>query len=85
MDKSGLWANFSHLEGDAWINDDCDALWGTDTTGLTKTSANMVENFGSLRFGAPCITCLGDGTVFVAFWCTEDYVSNIRWFKLRVD
>jgi hypothetical protein len=44
----------------------------------------MVENFQVLRFGAPCITALPDGTLFVAFWGYEDCVSNIRWFKLRI-
>ena len=26
----------------------------------------------------------GDGTVFVAFWCYEECISVIRWFKLAV-
>jgi hypothetical protein len=85
MDETGLWANLSHLEGDAWVNDACAPLWGARTTGLTSTSDNMVENFHVLRFGAPCITQLHDGTIFVAFWCYEDCVCNIRWFKLKID
>ncbi len=84
MDESGLWANVSHLEGDEWVNDCCAPLWGVQTPGLTQTSANMVDNFAALRFGAPCITALPDGTIFVAFWCYEDCVSVIRWFKLQV-
>ena len=84
-DQPGLWANLSHLEGDDWVNDSCLGLWGTGSSDLTGASENMVENFQVLRFGAPCITALPDGTLFVAFWGYEDCVSNIRWFKLRIN
>jgi hypothetical protein len=85
MDKLGLWANLSHLEGERWVNDLETPLWGNQTVGLTSTSENMSHNFNVLRFGAPCMTHLSDGTVFVAFWCYEDCVSNVRWFKLKVE
>lgn len=84
IDEPGLWANLSHLEGDAWVNDSCRGLWGTAASGLTGASENMAENFQVLRFGAPCITALPDGILFVAFWAYEDCVSNIRWLKLRI-
>jgi hypothetical protein len=85
MDEPGLWANLSHLEGDAWVNDTSAPLWGARSAGLTGASQNMSENFQVLRFGAPCITRLQDGTIFTAFWCYEECVSNIRWFKLKVE
>lgn len=85
MDEPGLWANLSHLEDDEWVNDSCEPLWGARTAGLTGTSGNTVQDFQVLRFGAPCITRLPDGTIFVAFWCYEDCVSNIRWFKVQID
>ena len=85
MDKAGLWANLSHIEGDDWVNDGCEPLWGAEVAGLTASSGNMAQNFNVLRFGAPCVTRLPDGILFVAFWCYEDCVSNIRWFKLRVE
>ena len=44
----------------------------------------MAHNFNALKFGAPCITRLADGTVFVAFWCYENCISVIRWFKFNV-
>jgi len=84
MDQPGLWANVSHLEGDKWVNDGCEPLWGTTTSGLTTTGKNMAQNFNLLRFGAPCISRLPDGMFFVAFWCYEDCVSVIRWFKFLV-
>lgn len=61
--------------GDTWCHD---ALWGAGAAGLTATTENMDYNFNVLRFGAPCITCFPDGTIFIAFWCVEDCVSNIR-------
>ena len=85
MDQAGLWANNSHLEGDKWVNDAAEPLWGAQVAGLTSTTANMAQNFNVLRFGAPCITRLQDGTLFVAFWCYEDCVCVIRWFKLQID
>ena len=84
MDQPGLWAQLAHLEGDAWVNDDTQPLWGHQTGGLVKTGESMVANFQSLRFGAPCLTRLPDGGVYVAFWCYEDCVSVIRWFKFGV-
>jgi len=85
MDKPGLWANISHLEGDHWINEAELSLWGHQTLGLTAASPDMAHNFNVLRFGAPAVIRLLDGTILVAFWCYEDCVSNIRWFKLSVE
>ena len=84
MDVPGLWANVSRIEGDEWINEASEPLWGHTAGGLTGSSVNPVENFATLRFGAPCIAHLPNGTVFVAFWCYEDCISVIRWFKFTV-
>ncbi len=85
IDRSGLWANISRIVGDAWINEAEAPLWGTGSSGLTASGENMAENFQVLRFGAPCVTRTPAGDLFVAFWCVEDCVSNIRWFKLDVE
>jgi len=85
MDEPGLWANVSRLEGDEWINESCKPLWGASTADLTETSGNMVHNFHVLRFGAPCITGLADGTILVSFWCYEECVGLVRWFKLNIE
>jgi len=82
MDQTGLWANVSRLEGDRWVNLSDMPLWGHNVTGLTATTRNMAHNFNVLRFGAPCLARLGDGTVFVAFWGYEECCSVVRWFKL---
>ena len=82
MDRPGLWACLSRIDGTGWVNEEHAALWGAGVGGLTGVSDNMVANFNVLRFGAPCITRLADGSLFVAFWCYEDCVSNIRWVRL---
>ncbi len=84
VDKPGLWAQLSHLDGEKWINDEETPLWGNQAAGLTQHQESMVENFQGLRFGAPCITKLSDKTYFAAFWCYEDCVSVIRWFRLTL-
>jgi hypothetical protein len=85
MDEPGLWASLSHLEGDRWVNDAWEPLWGARSPRLVDRSGDTVKDFQALRFGAPCITRLGDGALLVAFWCYEDCISNIRWFRLQVD
>jgi hypothetical protein len=84
MDLPGLWAAVGRLDGDAWVNDGHMPLWGFKTGNLTKTDNNMVSNFNVLRFGAPCVIKLFDGTIFIAFWCYEDCVSNIRYIKIEL-
>lgn len=85
IDQPGLWANVVRLEGEQWINETETPIWGAGIDGLTSTSEDMYRNFTVLRFGAPCISQLLNGDLFVAFWCVEDCVSNIRWYKLRVE
>ncbi len=82
MDKPGLWATVSVIEGDRWTNKKEIPLWGYDTGGLTDDSANMVHFFNTLKFGAPSIARTPDGKIFIAFWAVEDCTSVIRWFKL---
>lgn len=78
MDKPGLWASISSLEDERWVNNESFLLWAGTNNVSGNTAENMVTNFNELKFGAPCITLLPDGTVFVAFWCYENLVSNIR-------
>ncbi len=84
MDRPGLWCQLAHWDGDDWINDDAQPLWGQDSAGLTQSDDSMVSNFQVLRFGAPCLLQLADGHIFLAFWCYEDCVGIIRWFRFRV-
>lgn len=84
MDRPGLWAVVARLDGDRWVNDEQAPIWGADTAGLTESTDDMAHNFNVLRFGAPSLAMLDDGTVFVGFWCYEECTSVVRWYKLRV-
>lgn len=85
MDRPGLWANVSHLEADRWINDGSQPLWGhASDDGRTTREANMTGTFNKLKFGAPSVIRLDDTTIFMAFWCYEENVGIIRWFRFRV-
>ena len=42
-------------------------------------------HFQVLRFGSLSLAALQDGTILLTFWCYEEYVSVIRWYKLAAD
>jgi sialidase-1 len=78
----GLWANLSHLEDDRWVNDACQALRGYNTAdGLTTRGGNMTHVFSTLKFGAPLMIRLTDRSIYLVFWCYEENVSIMRWFR----
>ena len=87
MDQPGLWACLSHLDDQGrWVNFDQQPLWGHNLLeGSTRTGEDMSENFASLKFGAPHISRLPDGDLLVTFWCYEECVSVIRWFRFDVN
>jgi sialidase-1 len=85
MDQPGLWAVVSRLEGDRWVNEGWQALWGhRSAEGQTAREDSMVETFHGLKFGAPSAICLPNGDLFVVFWCYEQNISIIRWFRFSV-
>lgn len=82
MDKPGLWANISRLERNRWINESETPIWGTNLKGLTGNTKNPSTDFHVLKFGAPSMIRLNDGSIFLTFWCYENCISVIRWFKI---
>jgi len=84
-DRSGLWAEAARVDGERWVRLAEAPLWGARAAGLTAHGENMVENFNVLRFGAPSLIPMPDGTFLCAFWCYEDCVSGIRWIRLAVE
>ncbi|MCX7706295.1 MAG: glycoside hydrolase [bacterium] len=83
MDKPGLWANVSRIEKDKWINEYEMPIWGTNLANLTGKTRNPSIDFRVLKFGAPSMIRLNDGTIFLTLWCYENCISIIRWFKIR--
>jgi len=83
-DNPGLWLNISLVEGDKWTNINDIPLWGTKYSGLAQTGDNMAMNFRALQFGAPHLMKMTNGYILCSFWCVEDGISIIRWFKLMV-
>jgi hypothetical protein len=81
-DQPGLWANTSRIEGDRWVNLESAPVWQGAGSGMTG-KATGADELGSLKFGFPSMTVLPTGEVFAVFWCCEDSVYNIRWYKIR--
>lgn len=85
MDQPGLWASLAEIKGDSWINLGQQPLWGHQSVeGKTNVGENMSDNFATLKFGAPNIVRLSDGELFITFWCYEQCVSVIRWFRFTL-
>lgn len=83
-DKPGLWATISRIEGDRWVNETDYSLWGGQEMSLMGRTDNIVQDFNDLKFGAPFISLLPNNTIYIAFWCYEKMVSNIRWLKFTI-
>lgn len=81
-DQPGLWANVSRLDGDQWVNLDEACIWQGAASGMRGEAATG-EELSQLRFGFPSMTVLPDGEVMAVFWCMEDCIQNIRWFRLK--
>lgn len=82
-DEKGLWAAVASVKDDRWTTLVQMPVWQGASAG-SKDRNSMVEEFHHLKFGAPSVVPMPDGTVYVAFWCVEDCISNIRWFRLKV-
>ncbi|MCL4691359.1 MAG: glycoside hydrolase [Candidatus Hydrogenedentes bacterium] len=85
FDQRGLWAHFAQFEGKTWKPLADAPLWGADRALYGKDSTNKLEEMRTLRFGFPQCVQISDGAIFVAFWCVEDCVACIRWFRLQVE
>jgi hypothetical protein len=84
-DQGGLWAHLARIEADgAWtpLADKC--IWGGGVQGMKREAENVVHQMSTLRFGCPTCITLDDQTVFAAFWCVEECVGNIRWFRINI-
>jgi hypothetical protein len=83
-DQRGLWATYVRLDGDEWVNEEELPLWGSEhAAGRSMVGGqNISQEFANLKFGLPAGLMLPDGQVLVAFWCVEECLYVIRWFRL---
>ena len=82
-DRPGLWANRVRIDGDSWINLEDQAVWQGAPSGMAGDGTGADE-LVDLQFGFPQMLSLPNGDVFAVFWCQEDDIRNIRWFRIRV-
>ena len=82
-DRPGLWANRVRIDGDSWINLEDQAVWQGAPSGMAGEGTGADE-LVDLQFGFPQMHSLPNGDVFAVFWCQEDGIRNIRWFRIRV-
>jgi hypothetical protein len=83
QDKPGLWIQLARLAGREWINIEELLLWEGSSAGK-KRSVNTSDELSSLKFGYPSLCRLPNDEIMVVFWCEEDGLHNIRWYRLSV-
>lgn len=83
MDKKGLWAHLAKIEKNEWLPIADKLIWGGDVDAIEGSSS--IENQKKLQFGFPCVIKLQNSSLFLVFWCVENGLSNIRWYKLNLD
>ncbi len=84
MDQRGLWAHLARIDDNRWLPLAHAPLWGTTVEAHQTGPGSVLGQMSTLRFGCPSVIRLAGGDILAAFWCVEDCVSNIRWFRLRV-
>ena len=84
-DKKGFWSQLAQLDGEQWTPLADQLLWGGEVTSQRTDIESKLGQLSTLKFGCPAILQLQDGDAFVVFWCVEDGVSVIRWFRLQVE
>ncbi|MBA3480321.1 MAG: exo-alpha-sialidase [Pirellulales bacterium] len=82
VDKAGLWAQLARLEDGRWVNLEELLLWqGVESGGR---NGNTSDHLSGLKFGFPSLMRLSAEEVMIVFWCEENNVHNIRWFRLAI-
>lgn len=77
VDEPGLWGTVSRLEGEIWTNEEHALLW-RGQYGASGDTDKLREHFATLKFGAPFLARLPDGSILIAFWCVVDNVSQVN-------
>lgn len=79
----GLRAQLAKINGDKWESLDDVSVWAGPSYGEEKKDSKWAQ-MGTLQLGLPTVTRLPDGDILAAFWCVENCVGNIRWYRFRV-
>ena len=84
LDKNGLWGHLAKIEGNKWIPISEKLIWGKDVEAVKGVKDDhSIQNQKTLQFGFPTMIQLRDGYIYLVFWCVENGLSNIRWYRLR--
>ena len=86
-DQPGLWGALAHMKGNEWIAEEQSPIWGAPylKAHAEQNVEDFTEVFDTLSFGLPTALLLSNGDVFMAFWCKEEGINSIRWYRLRVE
>lgn len=82
-DAPGLWISVVRIEGDRWVTESEDVLWGHAASGMVGDDSIGAE-LSALPFGYPSLMLRPDGDLLLVFWCREDCITNIRWMRLAI-
>lgn len=84
-DKRGLWAHLARIDATTWRPVEDTLLWGRDVEAMPGSKDSSIQHMAALKFGFPWLIRMDGGTVFLVFWCVEQGLSVIRWFRLAVE
>lgn len=81
--QPGLRVHLARIDGDRWQPLADIPAWSGPSYGQEKQESKWAQ-MRTLQLGLPTLVRLPDGDVLAAFWCVEDSVGNIRWYRIRV-
>lgn len=82
-EKPGLRAHLAKIDGDHWEALTDIPVWSGPSYGQEKQESKWAQ-MRTLQLGLPTLVRLSDGEVLAAFWCVDDGVGNIRWYRFRM-
>lgn len=80
----GLWVSLVRIDGDQWVTESQDPLWGSPDSGMRGNDSVGAE-LSDLPFGYPSAAPTPDNALLLVFWCRENCLGTIRWTRLHLD
>jgi hypothetical protein len=88
MDNPGIYAAVSEDGGRTWPPfGEHTVIWdarGRDIIGNRDQEHTGLFDEGLFAFGKPDALLLPDGTVYIGYWATSNFVSHLRWCRVQV-